>query len=269
MERTHGLRLWGAAGAVVAAVFATWLLLFPGLVGPYFAWPAEPRLGQIFLAAGWVFRIGFFLSAWRERAWHRLRWLFWGNVAFTGTLLLATFLHADRFTWSFPLAWLWLVLYVAEPVAMIYQTARLPEAWHAAPLRTAPLQPALKWVLVVEAAVLGTVGALLVLNPAFMDPLWPWPLRPLGARIMAAWFLGWAVWAGTLALGRDWDEVRIGVELNILWGVALLASLVVFLPLYDFARPGTPVYVATIAIFTLVLGVLAWRQARVRTTVSA
>ena len=260
--QSHGLRLWGAAGAFVAAVFVVWLLVFPDLVASYFAWPAEPRLGQIFLGAAWIFRIGFFLSVFLERAWHRIRWIFWGNLVFTGTLLTATFLHADRFNWAFPTAFAWLILYVAEPVAMIYQTPRGAEAWTAVPTPAGAIRPELKWLLVVEAAVLGTVGAFLLLNPVSMATLWPWALKPLGARIMAAWFLGWAVWAGTLARARDWDEIRIGVWLNVLFGVALLLSVLVFLPMYDFSLIATQIYLGSIIVLTLALALAAWLQGR-------
>lgn len=258
----HGLRLWGAAGAVVAAVFVIWLLIFPDLVAQYFAWPAEPRLGQIFLAAGWVFRIGFFLAAFIEPDWRRLRWIFWGNLAFTGTLLLATFLHADRFNWSFPTASIWLVLYVAEPVAMIYQTPRNQQAWFGVASPAGRVMPALKWLLVAEAATLGTTGAFLVLNPAVMSTVWPWALKPLGARIIAAWFLGWAVWSGTLAGARDWDEIRIGVWLNILLGLALLAGILAFLPMYNFNLIATWLYLGCVVVLTGALGLLAWAQTR-------
>ena len=52
-----------------------------------------------FIAAGYIFRTLFFLNAATEANWVRLRWIVWGNLAFTGTLLLATFWHADEFNW--------------------------------------------------------------------------------------------------------------------------------------------------------------------------
>ena len=261
----HGLRLWGLGGAVVAAVFAVWMLFFPAAVTAYFAWPVEPRLGQVFLGAGWIFRTGFFLSVWREPAWHRLRWVFWGNLAFTGTLLLATFLHADRFNWAFPTAVLWVILYVAEPVVMVYLAPHRPETPFAPPEGVCRIGSGLRWLLIAELAILGTVGAWLITNPAFMGGLWPWALRPLGARIIAAWFLGWAVWAGAMAFAQDWDEIRIGVRLNILFGLALLASILVFLPLFDFRQPGVWLYVGGIALLTGALIFFYWRQASPRT----
>ena len=87
----HRLTLWGILGGVVAATFAVWLLFFPDLVPTHFAWDVHPRMSQAFIGAGYVFRTMFFLSVALGRDWTRLRWMFFGNLAFTGTLLLATF----------------------------------------------------------------------------------------------------------------------------------------------------------------------------------
>ena len=53
-----------------------------------------------FIGAGYIFRTAFFLNAAREGNWVRLRWIVWGNLVFTGTLLLATYWHADEFNWD-------------------------------------------------------------------------------------------------------------------------------------------------------------------------
>ena len=77
-------------------------------------------------------------------------------------------------------------------------------------------------------------GLLLLLNPEFAATRWAWELNPLDARIVAAWFLGWSVWCGTMALAQDWDEIRTAAQLFILNGVALLVVAVLgrdeFLP---------------------------------------
>ena len=99
--QTHGLKFWGIGGGLIAAVFAVWMFFFPELAVSHFAWPVEPRLTQIFIGAGYIFRTGFFLSVALERAWHRVRWVFWGNLVFTGMLLFATFWNLDRFSWFF------------------------------------------------------------------------------------------------------------------------------------------------------------------------
>ena len=71
-------------------------------------------------------------------------------------------------------------------------------------------------------------GLLLIGNPEFATKRWAWELNPLDARIVAAWSMGWAFWFGTMARAADWDEIRTGIRLGIVNGVALLATVVFF-----------------------------------------
>lgn len=259
--------MWGFGGASIAAVFAVWMLFFPELAVSHFAWPVEPRLSQVFIGAGYIFRTGFFLTAALEPAWHRVRWLFWGNLVFTGTLLLATYWHLDRFNWFFATAHIWLILYIVEPVAMLYLVPRGPAAHAPAPTPRGPIQPGFKIFLVVESALLLMFGLLLLINPEFADLRWPWSLNPLDSRIIAAWFLGWAVWAGTMAFAQDWDEIRLAVRLNILLGVALTGTFVFFFSRFDFTRVTTGAYMFSVVVLTLVLIWFYWRHERAAKTV--
>ena len=62
------------------------------------------------------------------------------------------------------------------------------------------------------------MAGLLIINPEWLDLRWAWDLNGFDARIIAAWFMGWAVWAGTIAFAHDWDEVRLAGALGILFG---------------------------------------------------
>ena len=119
--------MWGYLGAAAAAWFAIWMLFFPQSVPTHFAWDVQPRYAQAFIGAGYIFRTVFFLYVAREPNWLRLRWIVWGNLAFTGALLLATFWHIDEFLWPQfvpPTAHIWVILYVFEPVTMLYLIPR-------------------------------------------------------------------------------------------------------------------------------------------------
>src|SRR6185503_3519285 len=128
MDEARRARLgWGLLGAGAAAWFAVWFLFFPQFVPDYFAWNIQPRFAQLFIGAGYVFRTFFFLNAAFERSWVRLRWIVWGNYVFTGVLLFATYWHAAEFHWNpfeTPLAHIWIVLYIFEPVVMTYLIPR-------------------------------------------------------------------------------------------------------------------------------------------------
>jgi hypothetical protein len=222
--------IWGLLGGAAAAWFAIWMLFFPQYVPDYFAWDVEGRYAQAFIAAGYIFRTAFFLNVAVEGNWVRLRWIVWGNLVFTGTLLFATYWHLDEFHWNplqTPLAHIWIVLYIFEPVVMIYLIPR--GTFRAvAPATGGTLHPVFKAFLVFLTGILLMNGLLIVANPDFAAHRWAWELNPLDARIAGAWFLGWAVWCGTMAFALDWDEIRRATQLFILNGVALLATAVVF-----------------------------------------
>jgi hypothetical protein len=263
----HRLTLWGILGGVVAATFAVWLLFFPDLVPTRFAWDVHPRMAQLFIAAGYVFRTAFFFSIARDRRWMRTRWMFWGNLVFTGTLLLATFWHAQEFAWGQfvpPTAHFWILLYIFEPVTMLYLVPRGEAARAPAPPTGGPLLPLFRGFLVFETGILLMIGSLLVINPEMAAQRWPWELNPLDARMIAAWFLGWSAWAGTMAFAADWDEIRLATRLQILNGVALTATIVVMFSSFHFSGPTSSAFyvVGVIGCTIVMIGFHALQERR-------
>jgi hypothetical protein len=258
--------VWGLLGAAAAAWFAIWMLFFPQYVPPYFAWDAQGRYAQAFIGAGYIFRTAFFLNVAVEGNWLRLRWIVWGNLVFTGTLLFATYWHLAEFHWNpleTPLAHIWIVLYIFEPIVMIYLIPRgILRA--TAPATGGPLHRWFKPFLVFVTGIFLMNGLLIVVNPEFAATRWPWELNPLDARIAGAWFLGWSVWCGTMAFALDWDEIRRAVQLFILNGVALLATAVIFRDDFLPGR-GTPYgYVGGLFVLTLVMAAFFVVQERRR-----
>ena len=67
-----------------------------------------------------------------------------------------------------------------------------------------------------------------------------------------------------MALAADWDEIRRGVLLNILFGAAVTLSVIVFRAEFDFRRPTSGVYAFLVAVVTLLLIFFYWRQQRSR-----
>jgi hypothetical protein len=229
-----GVRLeqfvWGVLGGAAALLFAIWMLFFPAQVPGLFAWDVHPRMAQAFIGAGYIFRTAFFLAVAFEPNWLRLRWLFWGNLAFTGTLLLATYWHMEEFHWK-PgetiWAHVWLILYIYEPVSLLYLIPKGIRAV-AAPKTGGPIIKPFRLFLIALTGVLLTNGLMLIINPDFSNTRWPWELNGLDARIIAAWFMGWAVWVATMAFAEDWDEIRLPAALFVLNGLALIGTFIAF-----------------------------------------
>ncbi len=266
-DKSNEIRIWGLFGAPWAAAFAVWFLFFPNLV-PQFAWDIQPRLAQVFIGAGYIFRTAFFLSIAIWPSWNRVRWMFWGNLAFTGTLLLATFWHAEEFRWGSVIGHAWLLLYVAEPLAMIYLA--IGQSFRSeGPSTGGPLHRGFVRFLMIESGILFIFAALLIINPEFAGLRWPWELNPLDARMAAAWMAGWSVWTASMAFARDWHAVRVGAALNILNGVALFVASV--MSYGEFTSPRTNGYIIFLAAFTGLMAFFFWRQERAvpRTLVQA
>jgi uncharacterized membrane protein HdeD (DUF308 family) len=122
----------------------------------------------------------------------------------------------------------------------------------------------LKRFLILVTGLLLMNGLLLLLNPEFAAARWAWELNPLDARIVAAWFLGWSVWCGTMALAQDWDEIRTAARLFILNGLALLVVTVLFRDEFLPGR-GTPIaFAGALAVMTGVMAVFHVLQDRRR-----
>jgi hypothetical protein len=257
---------WGLLGAAAAAWFAIWMLFFPQYVPEFFAWDVHPRAAQVFIGAAYIFRTFFFLNAAREGNWIRLRWIVYGNLVFTGTLLFATYWHLSEFHWNplqTPLAHIWIVLYIFEPISMLYLVPR--GAMHAtAPLAGGPVNPWLRRFLVFTTGILLMNGLLIVGNPDFAMTRWPWELNQLDARIVGAWFLGWSVWCGTMAFAVDWDEIKRACQLFILNGAVLFLGAVAFRDEFLQGRGTFFGYAGGLLLLTLVMTGLYLVQERAR-----
>lgn len=258
--------MWGLLGAAAAAWFAVWMLFFPQFVPTHFAWDVEPRFAQVFIGAGYIFRTAFFLNAAFEKNWLRLRWMVWGNLVFTGILLFATYWHAKEFLWNpfqSPVAHLWIVLYIFEPVVMLYV---LPPGILrvAAPSTGGPILLLFRRYLVLLTGTLLMFGLLPFMNPEFVAARWPWELNGLDARIASAWFLGWAAWCGTMAFAADWDEIRTPARLFVLHGVVLTAVAVAFRGEFITGRGSGTAFTVGVAAMTILMAGFHWLQERRR-----
>jgi hypothetical protein len=257
----------GVVQFFLALSFVIWLLFFPN-TGGSFAWPVVPRLTAMFLGTSFILRVFMGYLLYRERDWYRLRWIKWGNFAFLGVILLATFWHVDEMNWTanIVVAHIWVVAYVVEPLILVLIEPHGPESTEPVPinLSSGPIQPGLKFTLSVIFVVGITLGALLEINPAFMNTRWPWTLDPFDARVMAAWMAGSGVWAATMYFAKDWVEIKTGVQSLILYAVALFVLWSITFTSYDPARNNRLTMGVAAGAAALALGYSYWKQERSR-----
>ena len=223
---------WGLLGAAAAAWFAIWMLFFPQYVPEYFAWDVHPRARRRSSAPGYIFRTVFFLNAAREGNWVRLRWIVYGNLAFTGDAAVRHLLASRR-----------------VPLESVRDAARahLDRPVHLRAGRDAVPHPAGRHEGggpgLRRAAPAGAEGIprLHDRHPAdertarssstrsSLRTRWPWELNPLDARIVAAWFLGLVRLVRDDGLrGRTGTRSGGRAQLFILNGVVLFVAALVF-----------------------------------------
>ncbi len=257
----------GLVQVLLAATFVVWLLFVPDR-GDNFAWPVTPRLTAMFIGASFVARtyLGYFL--WREKEWWRLRWQVWGNLGFLTVIFLATYWHIDEMNWTsnIILAHIWVLAYTIEPLMLVVLEPRGPEAKAGPPpeRREGPLQPGLKFVLLVAFISGITFTALLFINPQFASTRWPWPLDPFNARVMAAFAALGGLWALQAYLMDDWAEAKLGVLGITIYMAVLFVVWVITVGQYPADQPNGTTYGVVTGLFTLVLLYFYWRQERAR-----
>jgi hypothetical protein len=188
------IRAYLILGALQAILIGGRGLLVPAETPiPLDVTPLNARfIAALYLAAA----VGLVLSVLvRDRADARLFVITFG-LATTFILLLSIlywndFLGADR---DHRLGWIW--SYVIDPplAALVIFAGRLVPARTAAYHRLTPL-------FLVEAAVLGVLGVMMLAAPAIAARGWPWALPPRLSQLYACFFLAFAL--GALLTARE------------------------------------------------------------------
>ena len=199
-----------------------------------FAWTIKPPATAAFLGAAYAAGCALELLALRKGTWAALRLPFLtilvftivdpgGDAAASGPLpLRAPPIPLARFA-----AWFWLVIYVVVPLAMVVVLV-VQERRPAAPPERVPLPTVLRVTMLVQGAVMLGVGVALFVRPGLAAVLWPWPLTPLTARMVAAWLLGFGLAVGLAGLEADLARLDVAA---VAYGLLAVLELVVLRPL--------------------------------------
>ena len=206
---------------LLALAFVAWLVFLPVYAGS-FAWPIGSRLSAMFIGTCFALRSFEGLKMWREPQWLRLRWMSWGTMAFLSVIFAATYWHVDLINWKpFNLmAILWVVAYTAEPLVIPFvEPPRAATRAEGESLgRRSPLSDGLQTLLMLVMFAAAVLFGMFFINPAkFITNIWPWPVVPFDARIIAAFFAGILFWAARVRTLDDWSEVRMGMQGLILF----------------------------------------------------
>jgi hypothetical protein len=243
---------WALVNGIPAA-FGSLLFFAYRPFAERFAWNILDRRTAIFFGTGFLLRAGLFIHIFTASAWPEIRWMTWGNAVFATVLLGVTLVWGDFFHWRRPIAIIWLILYIEEPIWML---TLVPQAQAAASgaLPGGDILLVTRAVLLTESAVMLLAGIYLLFQDRFTVVAWPWIPDAVSARIMAGFPLAWAAWAPALAFAPSWPEARAGLALNILWLASIVVSVLVARRTFDLGARLTRLHVGIAsALLALVL----------------
>ena len=182
-------------------------------------------------------------------------------------MLLPTFVYLDQFhldegsAAAKRIAWLWVVLYLVQPVVVlaIFVLHERAGGRHEREV----VEPLLPWLrLVVGALAIGLLAVAVALWPLRADGFWPWPLTDLGAGAMATWLVAFAAGAAWTLREADWRRVRIAFPVNIVFLVLLLVAALRFSDAFDGGAWQTWTWVGAIVLSIGLLTLGALQQER-------
>jgi len=202
----------GAAAVLVIGAGAP-LMLAPASTDRLFVFAIDPALTAAFLGANyWAAGV---IELWcvRRRSWAGVRASLPGVLAFTTLTGIVSLVNLGQFDTSSVFTWIWLVVYLAFPVAIVlaWWRQRRCRVDDPAPV---PASPALRALLGTIAIVVGVTGVALVVHPSQAGVIWAWALTtpdaayrgPGGSsmeRYVGCWLVGIGLSVGGALVEND------------------------------------------------------------------
>jgi hypothetical protein len=249
------------AAIIVPILLAAFIMLylFPNDTGRLFAWPIKPPASAMLLGATYLGGAYFFTRVVFSRQWHTVRLGLIPVSVFAGILGIATLLHWDKFTHGHISFILWAFLYFTLPFV-------IPVVWYLNQRanQKGPSEPesrfsgGLRLAIGGVGAVMLVSGAILLVFPQWMIPIWPWTLSPLTARVMAAMFaLPGLVGLGVAFDGR-WSSASIIFQAQALSILFFLIAIVWVKDEIRWSQLGIWAFLAGLLLVILLIGLAAW-----------
>jgi len=217
------------AAAVIAILVLAFVVLYllPGDTDRRFAWTIHPSMTAMVMGAGYGSALYFFVRVLTERRWHRVALGFIPTTVFTWMMLGTTILQWPDFRHgSMPfLLWVWVYLLTPILVPLVWIVNRRHDPRDVEPDER-PFDPRLRVAMIAGGAVLVAIAAWMYLWPSAAVAVWPWGLRVLTARTIAAFIaLPGVAWLAIAADGR-WSASRVVLQTVAIGLVLLLVAVV-------------------------------------------
>ncbi len=268
---TTGMRRMLVVASALVFIVGFQLYILTEQTERFFAWTIQSPLTAAFLGGGYWASFAMELLASRRRTWAHARIAVPAVLIFTTLTLVATLLHLDRFHLSATdpvtrtVTWAWLIVYAVVPPLMAVLLVRQMAIPGVDPPRQAPLPVWVRGVLIVHTAIMAPIGALMLLSPQAVMPVWPWTLTPLTARAIGTWLLALGVAAAHSAWENDWPRVEVATLSYLVFGVIELIALVRYGQELAWSSAAGRFYVLFM-LSVLALGLYGWwKSTRART----
>lgn len=260
-------------GAFLVGIAGVQLFILPLATDHWFAWTIQVPLSAASLGAFYWTALAVAAQSARRTAWAEVRVGIPGVLVFVSLTFAATLLHADKFHFTSAddvargAAYLWLVIYLVDPLFVAVAWLLQARAPGVDPPRTHVIPAWYRLALVVQAAALVPLGVALFVSPAITASVWPWLLTPLTSRAIGAWLVGIGMIVGQAAWERAWERIEVATLSYAVLGLLQLVALVRFNDDVIWSRPASvayPVVLGGIVVFGLAgywLGLQATRRA--------
>lgn len=200
-------------GAFLSFCSGLQLFILTDQTADLFAWTIAAGSSATILGAFYWTACTLSFLSWRRQTWARARVGVPGVTLFLWATLFTTLLHLEKFHFSGSAsgqvaAWVWLVIYVVDPILLttaLFLQWRMPGV---DPPRAAPLTSLYKYALVASGGIFTVLGLVMLFLPQVVIGVSAWPLTPLTSRAIGSWVLALGVVFITMRQENDTDRIR-------------------------------------------------------------
>jgi hypothetical protein len=244
LKPTRETRIIGVLLIVILLLAFIALYIFPGQTDRGFAWTIKPNTTAILIGSGYMAGALFFVRVVTGKKWHPVQAGFLPITSFTIFMMVATFLHWDRFHHGTFIFFLWVGVYAITPFLVPFLWWRNHEKdSHQADERDVRYSIGLRRAL----GVIGVLGIGVSLAgfiwPSFYISITPWKLTELTARILSGWSLLSTATILSLAIDGRWSATRLLLQSAIFAQAITVLALPRIWADLDPAKPMTYVFV--------------------------
>jgi hypothetical protein len=258
------LRVWMAVEVLFGLAAISTVFLRPEDTSRSFAWPIQPAvmaavLGAFYLASALIFVLPLF-----ARNWQQVRVMILPTAAFSTAMLVATFLHWEKFSVGTAPFAIWFASYVLPPPIFVALYI-----WHqrrAAPPGAGIEVPVVGWaraLFQVNGIAVSALALVGFARPELLASAAPWEVTPLTTRALCGWLLAVGLLQVSMAWEGDWRRARLATTMLMILPVALLIQLGRFADQVDWGNLALWLLLADLSAVAGVCGYL-WATAGAR-----